>query len=162
HLDRLAVLRPHDWTLPARRGRVLAAAERREEAATAYAAAARLAPSPQVLSDWLRAAAADDEAAGRKEVALWNLDPAVALPPEDWTLYAVRALLAHQAGQPERVRSDLDELIRRGADEAATIVKVASVAASAGGWQRAAALLTALARHPNVPTPVRSLQAVAA
>jgi tetratricopeptide (TPR) repeat protein len=44
----------------------------------AYAAARRLAPSPQVLSDWHRAAATDDEAAGRKEAALWDLDRAVA------------------------------------------------------------------------------------
>src|SRR5204863_7336360 len=53
HLDRLAALRPNDWTLPARRGRVLAAAGRPDEADAAYAAARRLAPSPQVLSDWL-------------------------------------------------------------------------------------------------------------
>ena len=70
HLDRLAVLRPDDWTIPARRGRVLAAAGRKAEADAAYVVARRLAKSPQVLSDWLRAAAEDNEAAGRKEAAL--------------------------------------------------------------------------------------------
>ena len=110
HLDRLAALRPNDWTIPARRGRVLAAAGRRDEADAAYAAARRLAPSPQVLSDWLRAAAADDEAAGRKEAALWNLDRAVALTPGDWTLYALRANLA----DPARAVADEDEAIRLG------------------------------------------------
>jgi serine/threonine protein kinase/WD40 repeat protein len=65
HLDRLAKVRPKDWTIPARRGRVLVAADRREEADAAYTVARRLAPSPQVLSDWLRAAATVDEAAGR-------------------------------------------------------------------------------------------------
>src|SRR5207249_64687 len=79
HLDELAALRPKDWTVPARRGRVLALAGRRDEAAAAYTAARRMAPSPQVLSDWQRAAAADDEAAGRKGAALWGLDRAVAL-----------------------------------------------------------------------------------
>src|SRR5207237_3843887 len=45
HLDRLAAHRSKDWTIPARRGRVLAAAGRTAEAAAAYAAASRLAPS---------------------------------------------------------------------------------------------------------------------
>src|SRR5262249_5058916 len=84
HLDRLAVLRRSDWTLPARRGRLLAAAGRLDEAAAAYAAARRLAPSPQVLADWLRAAAATEELAGRNEAALWNLDRAVEITPNDW------------------------------------------------------------------------------
>jgi hypothetical protein len=81
HLNRFANERPNDWTIPARRGRVLARAGRRGEADTAYAAARRLAPSLQVLSDWHRAAGAEDEAAGRKEAALWNLDRTIALTP---------------------------------------------------------------------------------
>src|SRR5262249_3918339 len=113
HLDRLAVLRPGDWTIPARRGRVLAAASRRDEADLAYAAARRLAPSPQVLSDWLRASAAENEAAGRKEAARWNLDRAVALAPGDWTLYALRADLAY----PARAVADEDTAIRLGAEQ---------------------------------------------
>jgi WD40 repeat protein len=81
HLDRLAAIRPNDWNIPARRGRALAADGRKDEAAAAYAIATRKAPSPQVLSDWLRAAAEDNEAAGRKEAALWNRDRAVKLTP---------------------------------------------------------------------------------
>src|SRR5262249_61171490 len=96
HLARLAALRPDDWPVRARRGRSLATAGRRDEAATAYAQARRLAPSAQVLSDWMRARAYDDEMASRQEAALWNLDRAVALTPDDWTLYAARALLAYQ------------------------------------------------------------------
>src|SRR5262249_54812254 len=145
HLDRLAALRPKDWTIPARRGRVLATAGRRDEAATAYAKARRPAPSARALSDWLRVAAATDEAAGRKEAALRNLDRAVALMPDDWTLYAVRALLAFQAGQQERARSDLDEVIRRGANDLGTIVRLAEeVAARSGDWKRAKALFACL------------------
>jgi Flp pilus assembly protein TadD len=93
HLDRLAKERPNDWTISARRGRALAATDRREEADAAYAAARRLAPSPQVLADWLRAAATVDEAAGRKEAALWNLDRAVALTPGDWTTFNTQSTL---------------------------------------------------------------------
>jgi WD40 repeat protein/tetratricopeptide (TPR) repeat protein len=155
HLDRLATLRPTDWTVPARRGRVLATAGRQAEADAAYAAARRLAPSPQVLSDWLRAAAEDNEAAGRKEAAVWNLDRAVALTPDDWTLYALRAGLG-----PARAVADEDEAIRRGA-ETGMILRAAERAAGSGDWKRAATLLTALAVKPDVPTQVRALQAVA-
>jgi predicted Zn-dependent protease len=69
-------------------------------------------------------------------------------------------LLAHLAGQKERARSDLDEVIRRGADDVGTLVKVAEVAASSGDWKRAAALFTTLARNSNLPIQVRYLQAV--
>ena len=149
HLDRLAALRPNDWTIPARRGRVLAAAGRRDEAAAAYAAARRLAPSPQVLADWLRAAAADDEAAGRKEAALWNLDRAVALTPDDWTLYALRADLA----DPARAVADVDEAIRRGAEPSVDRRGRPDRAAESGDWKRAAALFNGLAREPGPLRP---------
>jgi serine/threonine protein kinase/WD40 repeat protein len=132
HLDRLAKQRPNDWTIPARRGRILAAAGRRDEADTAYAAARRLVPTPQALADWLRAAATDDEAAGRKEPALWNLDRAVALTPGDWTLYALRADLAKGA----RAIADEDEAIRLGA-EPTMIEGAANRAAGSGDWKRA-------------------------
>jgi tetratricopeptide (TPR) repeat protein len=162
HLARLAALRSNDWTLPARRGRVLAAAGRKDEAAAAYDQAARLARSPRDLADWLRAAAADDEAARRYDQGLWNLDRAVRLTPDDWTVYAARALLAHQAGRQERTRSDLDEVSRRGADDVGTVARLADVAGGLGEWKRAAALFTSLARIPNVPILVRYCQAVAA
>jgi serine/threonine protein kinase/WD40 repeat protein/tetratricopeptide (TPR) repeat protein len=156
HLGRLATLRLDDWTLPARRGRILAIAGRRDEADVAYAAARRLAPSPQVLSDWLRAAAADDEAAGRKEGALWNLDRAIVLTPDDWTLYALRADLAELA----RAVADFDEAIRRGA-EPIIIVRAVELAARSGDWKRTAALFNHLARNPALSTQGRYLQAIA-
>jgi WD40 repeat protein/tetratricopeptide (TPR) repeat protein len=161
HLHRLAKLRPADWTIPARRGRVLAAAGRRDEAATAYDKATRLARSPRDLADWLRAAAAEDEAARRYDQGFWNLDRAVKLAPDDWTFYAKRASLAYQAGRQERANSDLDEVIHRGADDVGTIARLAEAAGGSGDWKRAAALFTTLARIPNIPTQVRYIQAVA-
>jgi WD40 repeat protein len=156
HLDRLAALRPDDWTIPARRGRVLAAAGRRGEAKTAYAAARRLAPSAQVLSDWHRAAAANDESFRRNEPAVWNLDRAIALTPGDWTLYAQRATLAEH----DQAVADEDEAIRLGAEKN-VIERAADRAAAAGDWKRAAMLLTSLARNPDMPIATRYLQAVA-
>jgi Flp pilus assembly protein TadD len=146
HLDRLAVLRPSDWTIPARRGRLLAAAGRRDEAAAAYAAARRLAPSPQVLSDWLRAAAAAEEVAGRVEAALWNLDRAVEVTPKDWVPYAARAALADRAGHADRARADVDAAFRLGAEPfviAQMAERAASRATQTADWARVATLMAA-------------------
>jgi serine/threonine protein kinase/WD40 repeat protein/tetratricopeptide (TPR) repeat protein len=162
HLDRLAALRPSDWTIPARRGRVLATAGRNAEAAAAYDTAARLVRSPRDLADWLRAAAVDDEAGKRYDRALWNLDRALRLTPDDWTLYAARALVAHQAGRQAQAGSDLDEVIRRGTDDVGTVVRLAEAAGESADWKRAAAVFSTLARIPNVPTQARYCQALAA
>src|SRR5262249_30818995 len=156
HLDRLADLRPDDWTIPARRGRVLAAARRKGEAAAAYDAATRLAPPPELLSDGLRPAAAVDEAARRKEAGLWNLDRALALTPDDPTLHALRNGLAN----PGRAVANLAEAIRRGANPN-ILVQAAEQAARAGDWKRAADLVTILARNPAFTTQGRYRQALA-
>ncbi len=156
HLERLAALQPGDWTIPARRGRVLAAAGRRDEADAAYSAAPRLAPSPRVLSDWHRAAAAGEEADGGTEAALWDLDRAVALTPDDWTLYVLRARLADRA----RAVAEFDEAVRRGA-EPGLIVREADRAAGSGDWKRSAALFSTAGRGPGLSTGVRYRQALA-
>jgi serine/threonine protein kinase/WD40 repeat protein/tetratricopeptide (TPR) repeat protein len=156
HLDRLAKMRPNDWTIPTRRGRVLAAADRRNEADAAYAAARRLAPSPQVLADWLRSAATENEAAGRKDAAVWNLDRAVALTAEDWTLYALRSNLVDRA----QAVADQDKALSLGA-EPTYIVWAANRAAEAGDWKRSVAVLNGAARDSGISTQGRVLQAVA-
>jgi tetratricopeptide (TPR) repeat protein len=144
HLRRMAAWRPSDWTIPARLGRVLAAAGRRDEAASAYDRAARLARSPRDLADWLRAAATDDEVAGRYAQGLWNLDRAVKLAPEDWVPYAARAVLADRAGHAKRADDDVDRAIRLGA-EAAVIVQAVERAVrrakEPSDWARLATLL---------------------
>jgi WD40 repeat protein/tetratricopeptide (TPR) repeat protein len=164
HLDRLAKLRPTDWTIPARRGQVLARAGRMDEAAAASDAAARLAPSPRDLADWLRAAAADDEAAGRYDQGLWNLGRAVKLSPEDWVPYAARAELADRAGQHERAATDIDAAIRLGAESTAIVQaaeRIAPRATQPADWARVASLLTAAAKDPTLPIENRSHLAVA-
>jgi serine/threonine protein kinase/tetratricopeptide (TPR) repeat protein len=161
HLDRLAALRPKDWTIPARLGRVLAAASRPDEAAAAYDLAARLARSTRDLSDWLRAVAAEHEATQKYDLALWNLDRAIKLTPDDWTLFAARTLLAHRAGRSEQVQADLDEVIRRSPDEIGTLTQLAEMAGGSGEWKRAAALFATLAHLPNASTQARTFQALA-
>jgi eukaryotic-like serine/threonine-protein kinase len=110
HLDRLAAIRADDWTIPARRARVLAINGRRDEAALAYAAAARLAKSPQRLADWLRAAAIADEATNRKELALWHLDRAIAMTPDDASLKPLVFNLTASTGDWKRTASLLKDL----------------------------------------------------
>lgn len=158
HLDRLAKSRPNDWMIAARRGRVLANAGRRDEAEVAYAAARRLAPSPQVLSDWLRAAAAENEAAGRNETARWNLDRVVALTPDDWVPYTARAALADLVGHPDRDAADTDTAIRLGAESTAVVQaarRVADRATQPADWVRVASLLTTAAKDPHLPVEDR-------
>jgi serine/threonine protein kinase/WD40 repeat protein/Flp pilus assembly protein TadD len=164
HLNRLAKQRPTDWMVPARRGRVLARAGRTDEAAAAYDQAARLARSPRDLADWLRAAAADDQAAGRYDLGLWNLDRAVKLTPEDWVPYAARAELADRAGHHDRAAADIDTAIRLGA-ESTVIVQAAERAApratQPADWARVAALLATAAKDPSLPIEDRSHLALA-
>ncbi|HEY1376602.1 MAG TPA: hypothetical protein VGF55_07395 [Gemmataceae bacterium] len=154
HLDRLAKWRPNDWTIRARLGRVLVRAGRTDEASAAYDAAARLAPSPRGLADWLRAAAADDEAAGHYDQGLWNLDRAVKLTPDDWVPYAARAELGDQAGHPDRDAADTDTAIRLGA-ESTVVVQAAERAARRAtrpaDWARVAGFLTTAEKDSRLP-----------
>jgi hypothetical protein len=108
-------------------------------------------------------------------LALWNLDRAVALTPDDWTLYAARASVTYLVGQRDRATADLDEMIRRGANDAATAPQVAELAGAAGDWKRATQLLTTVAkvtllvghrlsevrRHRGLPLSVRRYQQTA-
>jgi WD40 repeat protein/Flp pilus assembly protein TadD len=164
HLDRLAALRPKDWTIPARLGRVLAHVGQTDEAAAAYDQAARLARSPRDLADWLRAAATEAEAAKQLDEGLWSLDRAVKLTPDDWVPYAERAELADSAGQPKRADDDVDTAIRLGAE---TTVIVQAVERAAGrakvpaDWARLATLLKTADKESTLPTDDRHHLAVA-
>jgi WD40 repeat protein len=164
HLDWLAERRPRDWTVAARRGRVLLADGRRDLAAAAYATARSLATVPGDVADWLRAAAADEERNMRYETALWNLDRSIELTSDDWTLYAARAALEDRAGHANRAASDLDAAVRLGA-EASVIAQGADRAAARatrpGDWARVAKLLTTAAGDPNLPIEDRSRSALA-
>jgi serine/threonine protein kinase/WD40 repeat protein/tetratricopeptide (TPR) repeat protein len=164
HLNRLAALRPRDWTIPARRGRVLAAAGRQDEAAAAYDLAVRLAPSPRDLADWLRAAATDDEAAMRYDRGLWNLDRAVQLTPDDWVPYAARAALLDRAGHAARAAADIDAAVRLGADATVIVQSVERAVPRAkkhADWTRLATFLTTAAKDATLPIDDRYHLAVA-
>lgn len=88
----------------------MATAGRREDAAKAYDAASRLAKSPRVLADWLRAAATSDEAGSRMDAALWNLDRAIALTPDDASLQFLAYNLAAGVSDWKRAARVLNDL----------------------------------------------------
>jgi Flp pilus assembly protein TadD len=158
HLDRLATLRPKDWTVPGGLGRILAATGNKGEAAAAYDRAARLDRTPHDLADWLRAASAEDEAARRYDQALWNLDRAVKLTPKDRVPYAARATVLDQAGHADRAAADVDAAARLGA-EATTIVQAVDRAVpratKPADWVRLATLLATAAKDATLPSTER-------
>jgi tetratricopeptide (TPR) repeat protein len=142
----------------------LAAAGRKDEAAAAYDQAARLAPSARDLADWLRAAAVEDESAGRYDRGLWNLDRAVRLTPDDWVAYAARAALADLAGHTARAAADVDAAVRLGADATAIVQAVERAvprSTKPADWTRLAALLAVAAKEPTLPVDDRYHLAVA-
>jgi tetratricopeptide (TPR) repeat protein len=106
----------------------------------------------------------EDEAAGRYDRGLWNLDRAVRLTPEDWAAYAARAALGDLAGQPARAAADVDAAVRLGA-EATAIVQAAERAVARAtkpaDWARLATLLTAAAKDATLPIDDRYHLAVA-
>ncbi|MEO2092097.1 MAG: tetratricopeptide repeat protein, partial [Gemmataceae bacterium] len=164
HLDRLAKLRPDDWTVPARRGRVLAVVGRKDEAAAAYDVAARLVRSPRDLADWLRVAATDDEVSKRFDAAVWNFDRAIRLTPDDWSLYTARAFLLERSGQADLAAADVDTAVRLGADYTAVVQaaeRLADRVTRPDGWNRLAKLLTTAAMDPLLPVGYRHHQAIA-
>jgi tetratricopeptide (TPR) repeat protein len=84
-----------------------------------------------VLSDWLRAAATVDEVAGRSEAAVWNLERAIALTPNDATLY-------EQAGKIRPPLPVLEETLKvrkakLGPDHPQTLQSMGQLAV--GYWQ---------------------------
>ena len=157
HLDRLAALRPTDWTIPARRGRVLAAAGRRDEAAAAYAAAA---PPGAVAAGAVRLAAGRrrDRRGGRPQGG-GAVEPGPGRRADPGRLDPVRA--AGRPGRPgpggrRRGRGDPP----RGRAEPSSCA-AAIGAADSGDWKRAAVLLTSLAATRPSRSQDRHLQAVA-
>ena len=90
----------------------------------------------------------------------WNLDRAVELTPDDWTLYATRAALADLAGHPDRAAADVDEAIRLGAEPSVIASGRRSRAAGPATGSGRRPFLTAIARDPAFPIEARYRQAV--
>jgi tetratricopeptide (TPR) repeat protein len=149
HLERLAALRPNDWSVQARRGRALSNAGELTRADSAYRMATKLAKGPgATLADWYRQRVARCRALEKKNEALWYLNRLAEVAAKDWRVYAERAEVHGALGKYAEREADVKRAIEHGADPA-FLVGVAEEKAKQGKWAEAAALFArALTRGP--------------
>ena len=141
NLDRLAPLRPGDWTIPARRAEVLAADGRLAEAARAMALASKLAPAGAIRG-WEMGRAVDARDASRPELALWHLDRTIQGSPDDLSALQMRSEIYAAQGRSALRDADLDRAASLGMDPVAASL-YAERRAREGRWDRALAALVA-------------------
>jgi tetratricopeptide (TPR) repeat protein len=149
HLDRLIAARGSSpgWLAFARRARLHAQAGRYDQADADYARALALG-SPGDLMSWYRTCAADCQAGKRWQTTLWYSDRLLAQAPDDWRLYADRALAHEKLGRTKEREADLARAVARGADSL-FLLRLAEERAGQGRWEQAAsALATAGQRGP--------------
>ncbi len=127
------------WLAYARRGSLHTAAGQFDLAEADYARALALG-SPKLLLGWYRHRSADCLAGEQWQAALWYLGRAVAAAPDEWTLYADRALAHEKLGHSREAEADLEKAVERGADSS-VLVHLADVYAGRGCWDKAAAAL---------------------
>jgi Flp pilus assembly protein TadD len=149
HLDRLAALKPEDWSVPARRARAHALAGRLEQADADYARAASLA-GPARLLDWYLHGAADCERRKQWATALWYVNRVLAARPTDWRLYYWRATIQAQLGKTAESEGDSAKAVELGAD-GSYLSRLAQGEVDRGRWDRAAELFAGARRQSFLP-----------
>jgi tetratricopeptide (TPR) repeat protein len=151
HLDRLiaAERKAPDWVAFARRARAQALAARYDQADADYSRALALGSGGQLLS-WYRSCAADCQAARRWQTALWYSERLLAAAPDDWQLYADRALAHEKLGRPKEREADLARAVARGADSN-FLLRLAEEHAGQGRWEQAASALATAGRRGPLP-----------
>ncbi len=159
HLDRLAVLRPHDWLTWARRGEALYWEGRPAEADASFRRAAELAPLG-ALPDWFRQRAEAWWFQGSKDRCKVFLGRAEAALPGSWEPIADRLTLsgryvADPTGPgaletPAERDADFRALVARGAP-ADLLCRLADAEAWDGHWRRAVELYGAAAGRGTIP-----------
>ncbi len=149
HLDRLLALEPEDWLTWARRARAWTDANQLEQAEADYSRA-RQRGSVDHLLCWYRHCIVAGQAARRWPNVLWYLNRALALAPDDWHLYADRALAYEKLGKGKEQETDAEEAVARGADST-FLVHLADHHARQGHWDRAAAAFATA--HERGPLP---------
>jgi WD40 repeat protein/tetratricopeptide (TPR) repeat protein len=149
HLERLAKLRPDDWSVQARRGRALSNADDLTRAESAYRLAATLSKGPKTaLADWYRQRVARFRAVEKKNEALWYLNRLAEVAATDWRVYAERAEVHGALGKSAEREADVKRAIEHGADST-FLIGLAEEKAQQGKWAEAAALFArALTRGP--------------
>jgi WD40 repeat protein/tetratricopeptide (TPR) repeat protein len=157
HLDRLIALQEgqprseatdHAWLALARRAHIDADQGNFDRAKEVFERASRRAPRDDLLV-WYRHCIVDSLDQKSWPLARWYVDRALALAPEDWQLYADRALLEQKLGREAQSAADLKRASKFGADPA-TLMRLGDEAAQAGRWSlAAAAYASAVDRDPG-------------
>ena len=156
HLDRLARLRPKDWTVEARRAMALAAAGRFDEAAQVLDRISPTAPS-EAYHSWLTGRVADSPV-----TALWYLDRAIIVNPEDVASLLHRSEVHESQGRKDRAEADLDLAVALGLPPESA-VRCAERDGRADRWERAAkTLLNSMRRYPDPSGALLRLSVIAA
>jgi len=166
HLDRLIALlnkenKPHAndkpdpsfpiWLAYARRAHVHRLDGHDDRADADYAEARRFGTA-QMLQNWYRRRAIDCKAAKRWMESLWYLERAIAFEPNDWQLYAERALIHEKLGDTGKFTADMKRAVGEGAS-ASYIAKLANRFVEMGMWRDAAAM-SATARKQGDLSPI--------
>ena len=156
HLDRLAKLRPGDWTVLARRSQALANDGQLGRAEAELAGAASLAPRG-AIRDWQSCRSIDARNANRPDLALWYANRLVADDPNDWRVLAERAEIHDILGQVDRRNGDLERAA--GLGMSSTLVgRHAERLGGSNQWPEAAAILGKADRRDDQPSELRSYQ----
>ncbi len=167
HLDRLIAAeageapgrhRADAWLAYARRGRTWTASGAFDRAAADYARALELG-SPAEMLCWYQHRAADCLKDRQWPVALWYLDRAVKIAPDDWHLYAYRAVVYANLGKNKEREADLARAVELGADSL-FLVQLADECAGRGQWERAAKAYTQASERGPCPLPSRHRHAL--
>jgi WD40 repeat protein/tetratricopeptide (TPR) repeat protein len=135
HLDRLPAT-AEDWHFHARRARAHVLAGRLDLADTALGRSASPA-AKGAPRDWYWQCAVDCEFSQQWTAALWCLDRAIALGPDDALLYQERADVHGRLGHAAEEEADLGRALAKGA-ELGFVVAMAERHARRGRWQKAA------------------------
>jgi hypothetical protein len=147
HLDRLALSRPGDWTIHARRARAFVQDGEFELAAAEFATIS---------------SAEAARAAGRTDLALWYFDRILTDHPDHAEALARRAELHDAMGHQELGHADLKRATALGMD-VPTARRHADRLAAKGLWRQAAEVLAPLdARTADLPLAISTRRAYAA
>ena len=150
HLDHLIAAQNQKpeasaWLLYARRARCqLADGAHVDQAAAEYERALKRG-SRQELSNWYRHCQVECRSAKNWTAALWYLDQVIAAEPNDWQLFADRAIVHEKLDRRPEREADRSQAVKLGADSS-FLLQLSEDYAQEGEWKKSAASM-ALARE---------------
>ena len=152
HLDRLVALQPErsdKWLTYARRARQFTASGQFKEAEQDYARARKLGSAEQLLN-WYRYRIHDCLISKQWQSAQWYVERVLAVAPDDWHLYADRALINDQFGRLKEWEADLKRAVAHGADSPFQL-QMADNFARKGMWTKARLALLGAGNGGRLP-----------